>query len=112
MNEWADELKSFNDYKIQTNLVFKYAVIQNILKVNPIDNVTLPKQKNEITFDLEEEENQKFYSKDELRTFMDTIKDDVMVWFIPCFACWLSKGLEKGKFTLCIVLILTLKIKL
>lgn len=95
VNGWADELKSFNDYKIQTNLVFKYAVIQNILKVNPMDYVTLPKQKNEITFDLEEEENQKFYSKDELRTFMDTIKDDVMVFTM--FRLLAFTGARKGE---------------
>ncbi|HHW38690.1 MAG TPA: hypothetical protein GXX18_15880 [Bacillales bacterium] len=45
-----------------------------------MDYVTLPKQKNEITFDDEEDEAQKFYSKDELKSFLDTIGDDKMVY--------------------------------
>lgn len=95
VNEWADELKTFNDYKIQANLVFKYAIKTNILKVSPMDHVTIPKQKSELAFDLEEEENQKFYSKSELKGFLDDISDNMMVYTM--FRLLAFTGARKGE---------------
>lgn len=95
VNEWSDELKSFNDYRVQANLVFKYAVIHDILKVNPMEYVVTPKQKDKFTFDMEEEENQKFYTKDELKAFLDTVKDDAMVYTM--FRLLSFTGARKGE---------------
>lgn len=95
VNEWAEELKTFNDYKIQANLVFKYAVKKDIIKVNPMEYVTLPKRKDEINFDLEEENLSKFYTKQELKRFLDAIKNNSMVYAM--FRLLSYTGARKGE---------------
>lgn len=56
INEWADELKSFKDYKIQSNLVLKYV-------------------KKECFFVEVNGKKENFYSKKELKAFLNLIKD-------------------------------------
>ncbi|MDQ0352467.1 integrase [Alkalibacillus filiformis] len=75
VNEWAEEIKSFQDYKIQANQVFKYAVKTNIIKTNPMDQITLPKRKNKLNYDLEEEEKVSFYSREELKQFLAVLEE-------------------------------------
>ncbi|MGP4072769.1 tyrosine-type recombinase/integrase [Piscibacillus sp. B03] len=75
VNAWAEELKSFQDYKIQANQVFKYAVKTNIIKTNPMEQITLPKRKDKINYDQEEEEKVKFYSKEELKEFLSVLEE-------------------------------------
>lgn len=95
INEWAEELKSFNEYKVKTNQVFKYAVRANILKTNPMEYVTLPKSKNKITFDLEKNESQKYYSKDELKEFLEVVSKDKMAFTM--FRLLAYTGARKGE---------------
>ena len=38
INAWAQELKTFNDYKIQANLVFRYAMKMDIITRNPMSH--------------------------------------------------------------------------
>ncbi|CAM3861738.1 site-specific integrase [Alkalicoccus chagannorensis] len=69
VNRWAQQLKSFRDYKVQANLVFKYAVKMNIIKVNPMEHIMMPKLD---VSDMEEKEN--FFTKQQLHTFLNHLK--------------------------------------
>lgn len=77
VNAWAQELKTFNDNKIQANLVFRYAMKMDIIKRNPMDYVKLPKLKHEMEYNAELE-GKKYYTREELRTFLDSIQEDDM----------------------------------
>lgn len=46
LNTWANEISAFNDYKIQTNLVFKYAFMHGLIEKNLSDKVVTPKKQN------------------------------------------------------------------
>ncbi|WJV31685.1 hypothetical protein QTG56_04735 [Rossellomorea sp. AcN35-11] len=78
INAWAQKLKTFNDYKIQANLVFRYAMKMDIIKRNPMDYVTLPKFKDEMEYNAEVEEKKYYYTGEELRCFLEAIQDDDM----------------------------------
>jgi integrase len=95
INVWAQELKTFNDYKIQANLVFKYAMKMDIIKRNPMDYVTLPKLKHEMEFNVELEEKKYYYSREELRSFLETIQDDDMAYTM--FRLLAFTGARKGE---------------
>lgn len=95
INEWAQDLKTFNDYKIQANLVFKYAIKTNILKVSPMEHVTLPKQQNKLNYVQEEEDSKKFYSRDELKAFLEAATYNIMVYAM--FRLLAFSGARKGE---------------
>ncbi|BAC12109.1 integrase [Oceanobacillus iheyensis HTE831] len=80
INGWAKELKTFKDYKIQANQVFRYAMKMDMIKRNPMDYVTLPKLKHEMEYVAELEEKKHYYTREELRTFLEAIQKDDMAY--------------------------------
>ncbi|MCD8502135.1 MAG: site-specific integrase [Bacillaceae bacterium] len=60
-----------------------------------MEYVTLPKRKDEINFDLEEENLSKFYTKQELKRFLDAIKNNSMVYAM--FRLLSYTGARKGE---------------
>ncbi|CAM3933261.1 site-specific integrase [Mesobacillus zeae] len=95
INVWAQELKTFNDYKIQANLVFRYAMKMDIIKRNPMDYVTLPKLKHEMEYNAELEEKKYYYTREELRSFLKAIQDDTMAYTM--FRLLAFTGARKGE---------------
>lgn len=95
INAWAQELKTFNDYKIQVNLVFRYAMKMDIIKRNPMDYVTLPKLKHEMEYNAELEEKKYYYTREELRSFLESIQDDDMAYTM--FRLLAFTGARKGE---------------
>jgi integrase len=95
INTWAQELKTFNDYKIQANLVFRYAMKMDIIKRNPMDYVTLPKLKHEMEYNAELEEKKYYYTREELRSFLESIQDDDMAYTM--FRLLAFTGARKGE---------------
>ncbi|KZZ85531.1 site-specific integrase [Bacillus sp. SJS] len=95
INTWAEELKTFNDYKIQANQVFRYAMKMDIIKRNPMDYVTLPKLKHVLEYDSELEERKYYYTREELRSFLEAIKDDDMCYAM--FRVLAFTGARKGE---------------
>lgn len=91
INAWALELKTFKDYKIQANPVFRYAMKMDIIKRNPMDYVTLPKLKHEMEYNAELEEKKHYYTREELRSFLETIQEDDMA-YIHVSATSLHRG--------------------
>lgn len=95
INTWAQELKTFNDYKIQANQVFRYAMKMDIIKRNPMDYVTLPKLKHEMEYNAELEEKKYYYTREELRSFLEAIKEDDMAYTM--FRLLAFTGARKGE---------------
>ncbi|MBH9968150.1 site-specific integrase [[Bacillus] enclensis] len=95
INAWAQELKTFNDYKIQANLVFRYAMKMDIIKRNPMDYVTLPKFKDEMEYNAEVEEKKYYYTREELRSFLEAVQDDDMAYTM--FRLLAFTGARKGE---------------
>ncbi|GGM34680.1 site-specific integrase [Paraliobacillus quinghaiensis] len=94
INEWADELKSFKDYKIQSNLVLKYAQKMDYIITNPFEKVTLPVQKDHFFVEVNgRKEN--FYSKKELKDFLSLIKDEPLNYTFFHLAAY--SGARKGE---------------
>ncbi|MCA1012828.1 site-specific integrase [Halobacillus halophilus] len=95
INAWAQELKTFKDYKIQANLVFRYAMKMDIIKSNPMEYVTLPKLKHEMEYNAELEEKKHYYTREELKSFLKSIQDDYMVYTM--FRLLAFTGARKGE---------------
>ncbi|WP_318247547.1 tyrosine-type recombinase/integrase [Cytobacillus kochii] len=93
INTWAQELKTFNDYKVQANQVFRYAMKMDIIKRNPMDYVTLPKLKHEMEYNAEIEKKKYYYTREELRSFLEAIQEDNMA--LLCFG--FSPIQERGR---------------
>lgn len=96
INEWATELKTFNDYKIQANLVFKYAMKYGLIQRNPMEYVTIPKLHSELFYD-EDEEKGNFFTKDELQEFLKRAKEDMTFKNYTLFRLLAVTGLRKGE---------------
>ncbi|ELK46810.1 site-specific integrase [Halobacillus sp. BAB-2008] len=95
INAWAQELKTFNDYKIQANLVFRYAMKMDIIKRNPMEYVTLPKLKHEMEYNEELEEKKYYYTREELKSFLEAIQWDDMAYTM--FRLLAFTGARKGE---------------
>lgn len=104
INQWAQELKSFNDYKIQANQVFKFAFKMDIIKVNPMDRVMVPKKKNDLAYAEEKKAKDQeagkapmidFYSKDQLKGFLGLLDKDSMQYAM--FRLLAFTGARKGE---------------
>ena len=96
VNEWAQEFKTFNDYKVQTNLVFKYALKLDIIQQNPMDYVTIPKKQSEMIYN-QIDEKQNFFSKEDLKFFLKTVENEVNYKTFTIFRLLAFTGARKGE---------------
>lgn len=97
LNNWANELSAFNDYKIQTNLVFKYAYIHGLIDKNPFNRVITPKKQNTLLYDAEKEDEVNFYTKEELRLFLELLYKERPFKYYVMYRLLAFTGLRKGE---------------
>ncbi|WP_197223678.1 tyrosine-type recombinase/integrase [Lysinibacillus sphaericus] len=97
INGWANEMSAFNDYKIQTNLVFKFAIMHGIIEMNPFDKVVTPKKRNTLVFDEDEEEAINFYTKKELQLFLELLFKERPFKYYLMYRILAFTGLRKGE---------------
>ncbi len=71
----------------------------DIIKRNTMDYVTLPNLKHEMEYNAELEKKY-YYTREELRSFLETIQDDDMAY--PRFGCSPSQGARKRDYMPCI----------
>lgn len=96
VNEWAEELKAFNDYKVQVNLVFKYALKLDVIQQNPMEHVTLPKKQADMIYN-HHEEVQNFFTKEELKQFLKLAEYEVNTKTFIIFRLLAFTGARKGE---------------
>ncbi|MCM3382130.1 tyrosine-type recombinase/integrase [Shouchella rhizosphaerae] len=96
INEWAKELKTFHDYKIQANLVFKYAMRYDLIQKNPMEHVTMPKLQNQVYFN-EDEEKVNFFNQDQLEEFLSKARGGMHFKDFALFQLLAFTGMRKGE---------------
>ncbi|WP_137597820.1 tyrosine-type recombinase/integrase [Paucilactobacillus kaifaensis] len=71
VNDWyEDGYTKYREYKNNVSRVFVFAVNRHIVDNNPVLNIIVPRPKNTIT----EDEDVNFYEADELKVFLETVK--------------------------------------
>lgn len=94
VNEWSDEMEAYNDYIIQTRLVFNYAERLEIINKNPMRLVSLPKKKNEKEFVVEKKQ---FLDSLELKLFMEILESEKNTLNTCLFRVLAFTGMRKGE---------------
>ena len=74
INYWIENYKDFRNIKVYAN-VFEYAVMLKIIHENPFKYTKLPKRTRN-----KGNEHLTYYSSDELKQFLELIKDDLMYY--------------------------------
>src|SRR5699024_259411 len=94
VNEWSNEMQAYNDYIIQTRLVFNYAERLEIINKNPMRLVSLPKKKNEKEFVVEKKQ---FLDSLELKLFMEILESEQNTLNTCLFRVLAFTGMRKGE---------------
>ncbi|RNA66203.1 tyrosine-type recombinase/integrase [Alteribacter keqinensis] len=97
INEIAESIASVNDIKIQANQVFKYATKMDIILKNPLEHVTVPKQKKEFLNEPGNSEDRNYWKKDELKKFLSITKEELSLRDHVCFQLLIYTGARKGE---------------
>lgn len=97
INEIAEMIKSVNDIKIQANQVFKYALKMEIIVKNPLEHVTIPRQRNEMINEEKEKNERNYWQKDEIRKFLAITKEEIAFRDHVLFHLLLYTGARKGE---------------
>ncbi len=93
VNDWFKKLKNYRILKNYTSSVFKHGMKLGIIKENPCLLVTVPVKK----FEVEEEEILNYYTKEELVSFLDAMKEhDPDKWY-TFFRLLAYSGCRKGE---------------
>ncbi|MEK5171790.1 site-specific integrase [Heyndrickxia sp. FSL W8-0496] len=90
------EVDSVIDFKIQANLVFKYAKSKKIISDNPMDSVIIPKKEKEFLVE-NEEENRNFLYKEEVKQFLSIAKSTMNKSDFIMFYLLIFFGMRKGE---------------
>ena len=91
----AKNIESVLDFKIQANLVFKYALKHDYIAKNPMQYVEIPKREEKELIDSGEERN--FWTKEELEHFLLLAKDHMDVQDYIYFYTLAYTGMRKGE---------------
>lgn len=69
LNEWYEHYRNYKGFRMKLNLLLDYAVSLELLATNPMRKTQVPRKK-----EIDKPVN--FYTKDELRHFLDLYKSD------------------------------------
>lgn len=92
VNDWCKRYVKYVAIKNYASNVFKYAQRLGIVEKNPFDLVIMPKRKE----DPNKETKENFYSREELKEFLNTMKDDNPMW-ATFFWLLAYTGIRKGE---------------
>lgn len=92
LNKWAESMATYKQLRTYVNMVFKYAILIDIIKDNPMERTIIPKRKKQATI-----ETDSYYTKEELKEFFHCLlqlKDRRAYTFFRVLA---FIGLRKGE---------------
>lgn len=92
LNKWFKKIKKYNMILNYASNVFDYAISLDYIDINPTKRVSRPVRK--IDYTQEKEEN--FFSKDELKTFLDLFNKNELMYH-SFFRLLAFTGLRKGE---------------
>ncbi|MBS4462912.1 site-specific integrase [Aerococcaceae bacterium zg-B36] len=90
VHKWAEKYESTSHMKIVVQQVLDYAIKIRLIKDNPMRLVKLPKIHRR-------EKNNQFYTKEELKTFLDCAKVYNDGQYLPFFRLLSFTGMRKGE---------------
>ncbi|WP_028125227.1 site-specific integrase [Eremococcus coleocola] len=90
VNKWWEHYANFRHYKTYATQILDYAVIAGAIDSNPFKKIRVPRSKEKVV-----NETDLYYTKEELKTFLSFIQDDVMYYAI--FRTLAFTGLRKGE---------------
>lgn len=89
--KWSERISKAKVMKNHCKRIFDYAITLDKIRTNPMERVHVPKTKN----DNKREIN--FYSKDELKRFLECVKEDNNPRWFPFFRLLAFSGMRKGE---------------
>ena len=93
VNEWSKKYKRFDSMKMYTSKIFEFAITQNLLTINPMNRIIMPKRQREI----KTKEEQNFLDKKDLQSFLKIIKENESFEVFVLFRVLAYTGLRKGE---------------
>lgn len=93
VNDWCERLAKYRMMKNYTTRVLSYACTLGYLKENPMDRIVMPKRKEIV--DEEKEEN--FYTKEQLMVFLECCKADLTTRWYTLFHLLAFSGFRKSE---------------
>ncbi|KQU24069.1 integrase [Bacillus sp. Leaf13] len=97
INEIALSISSVNDIKIQANQVFKYALKMDIISMNPLEHVSIPRQQKELINEESENDERNYWRKDEIKQFLSITKHELSFRDHVLFHLLIYTGARKGE---------------
>lgn len=92
LNKWSESMVTYKQLRIYVNMVFKYAILIDTIKDNPMERTIIPKRKKQA-----KTETDSYYTKEELKEFFHCLlhlKDRRAYTFFRILA---FIGLRKGE---------------
>lgn len=93
VNDWCEVLVRYRVLKNYTSRVLDYGVTIGVLTDNPMKKVVVPKRKEEVTEEIEEN----YFSKEELQQFLEYVKQDLSKKWYTFFRLQAFTGFRKGE---------------
>lgn len=93
LNQWSESLATYKQMRIYVIMVFKYGILMDVVKSNPMERTITPKRPNKKA----KSESDSYYTKEELKQFFDCLgklKDKRAFTFFRVLA---FSGLRKGE---------------
>lgn len=95
IDELAEKIKSVREYKMYANQVFEHAVTQEYLLKSPMDSVVIPKREEDFLAEVEPTRN--YWTKDEVKTFLQLSKRHMGPQDYILFYVLIYTGMRKGE---------------
>ncbi|QTB12949.1 site-specific integrase [Lysinibacillus sphaericus] len=95
VNTWSDKIKSAKNLKSYASNVLEFAKKHDFISSNPFDSVTLPKKRKKFSETTEESKN--YYTKNELVSFLEALKNDGNLKIQTFFYLLALTGMRKGE---------------
>ena len=89
VNDWAVKFTNIKQLKSYSSQIFEYAIFAELLHRNPMANTNLPKR--------EKEENENYFSLEELKAFWDILNKEEPLKHILIFQLLITTGIRKGE---------------
>lgn len=93
VNEWSKKYKRFDSMKMYTSKIFEFAITQNLLSMNPMKRIIMPKRQREI----KTKEDQNFLDKAQLQEFLTLAKQKESMQYYTAFHLLAYTGMRKSE---------------
>lgn len=94
VNRIFKTLKNYNSAINLIRRIFEYAKVMKQIKTNPMNDVIIPKKRKTLDYT---DKTVNFYTKEQLRTFLETLKEHAPYQMYVVFRVMAFTGMRKGE---------------